>query len=310
MTLHLYNNIKDNIENLNYLKTLIKPIIKRDKITTKKRSALMVSAHNIKHLNKIEQLECDTIIINLEDGVAKEQKELARLLSAIFISNKTDIKKEIVVRVNPLDEIGKEDIALLNIVKPHGIRVPKIRTKEDVLTALDLIDDTIEVHLCCETNEAFNSIQTLKLDKRVTTIYLGILDLLADMNISQSTITLNNPSIDYILSKFLIDSKSVGFDTYSFIYQDFKNKIEFENWCLKEKKMGFTGKGCISPMQVEIANRVFSDSSLDIERAKEIIELFEENKKKGVTGFVSEKYGFIDEPIYKNGLLILRSCKK
>ncbi len=41
------------------------------------RSALMLSAHNLKHLNKINILGSDCVILNLEDGVAKELKPIA-----------------------------------------------------------------------------------------------------------------------------------------------------------------------------------------------------------------------------------------
>ena len=34
---------------------------------------------------------------------------------------------------------------------------------------------------------------------------------------------------------------------------------------------------------------------------------FEQNKKNGITGFSDERYGFIDEPIYKNAKQILKN---
>ncbi len=43
----------------------------------------------------------------------------------------------------------------------------------------------------------------------------------------------------------------------------------------------------------------------EILKAKEIVRLFEENSKKGVSGFMSDSYGFIDEPIYRDSLLVL-----
>ena len=47
----------------------------------------MVSAHQAKHLLKIPALKADVIMLNLEDGVPKEKKEIARIVSGIILSN-------------------------------------------------------------------------------------------------------------------------------------------------------------------------------------------------------------------------------
>ncbi|QOG12946.1 HpcH/HpaI aldolase/citrate lyase family protein [Arcobacter sp. FWKO B] len=268
------------------------------------KSVLMVAGDNEKHLNKIPELKCDIAMVNLEDGMF--DKEKARKIVYEKLKTLKCDRPKIVVRVNSLDSCGEDDIKLLNEVKPYAIRVAKIRTKEDVQRALSLIDEDIQVHLSIETKEAFNSIAEFKLDPRVTTLYLGILDLLESLTLPQSILTLGNPTIEYILSKFLIDSKSNGFYPVSFTYQDYRNLNEFEDWCAKEKKMGFSAKSCISPDQVDIVNRTFAPNSKEIERAKYIIEVFEAKKKEGCTGFVDERYGFIDEPIYKHALLVVK----
>ena len=91
----------------------------------------------------------------------------------------------------------------------------------------------------------------------------------------------------------------------SFVYQDFKNLDEFTRWIELEKSMGFDSKGCISPKQVELVNKVFVDEEQEIKRAMVIIKLFEMHKEMGVTGFVDDEYGFIDEPIYKGALALI-----
>ncbi len=49
------------------------------------KSVLMLSCNNIKHLSKIESLEADCIMLNLEDGVSREDKPFALVLAAIFL---------------------------------------------------------------------------------------------------------------------------------------------------------------------------------------------------------------------------------
>jgi len=271
------------------------------------KSYLMVAGDKEKHLSKIDELSCDVAMINLEDGVG-DKKEALKLLQNRFEKDGFQSKnKFIVVRINPLDESGIDEIKVLNQLKPHAIRIPKIKTKEDVQKALEFIDEDIEIHLSIETKEAFDNLAQLKLDRRVTTVYLGILDLLESLELPQSLLKLENPMIDYLLSRFLIESKMAGFKPIFFTYQDYKNTEEFTKWLEIGKLMGYTATSCISPSQVEIANKIFQCDAKEIEKAQYIIEIFEQNKKNGITGFSDEKYGFIDEPIYKNAKQILKN---
>lgn len=271
------------------------------------RSALMVAGDKQKHLDKIESLGCDIAIINLEDGVFDKDHARALVLNKLHELKDKEIHAKKVVRVNSLDECGKEDIEAFNESKPDAIRVPKIQTAEDVKTVLDLVDKNIEIHLSIETKEALYSIADFKQDDRVSTLYLGILDLLESFSLTQSMIQLNNPSIDYILSKFLLDSLANHFTPVFFTFQDYRDTEQFEKWCIKAKQMGYRGSSCISPAQVEIANRIFLPDENEIEKARYIIEQFEYFKhNKNITGFKDEKFGFIDEPIYKNALNIIK----
>jgi citrate lyase subunit beta / citryl-CoA lyase len=70
--------------------------------------------------------------------------------------------------------------------------------------------------------------------------------------------------------------------------------------------IGFEAKGCISPSQVSLIHEIFGHSEAEITRCHEIIRLFEEYAARGISGFVDERYGFIDEPIYKGALAVLK----
>jgi citrate lyase subunit beta/citryl-CoA lyase len=269
------------------------------------RSAMMVPADKPKLLNKIDNLECDIALINLEDGVSPENKDRALYLASAFISNLKESNSLIVVRVNPIGEGGVDEINLLNDIKPDAIRVAKIKTRKDVESVLNILDKDIELHLSIETKEALDNLTTLKVNDRVTTVYIGILDMLESLGLPQSMLEIGNPTIDYILSKFLVDAKIAGFYPVSFTHQEYKNLDLFRKWCKYDKSIGFMAKGVISPKQTEIANDVFALSDSEIEKAEYIKEAFENSAKDGITGFSDDKYGFIDEPIYKNALLVL-----
>jgi len=271
------------------------------------RSVLMLSCNNIKHLSKIKSLQADCIMLNLEDGVSQREKPLALVLCAIFLSTLQKCDKKLVVRVNSLDTTGYEEITYLNQFMPDAIRVPKIKTPQEVKNVRALINDEIELHLSIETAEAWHNLKDLRNGRNITTFYLGILDLFADIKLSQSLIDRENPTMLYILSHFLITCKTMGIKPVSFVYQDFKKLDEFDKWLELEKSMGYESKGCISPDQALHVDKVFVNEVKELERAQTIVKLFEMHEQEGITGFVDEEYGFIDEPIYKGALSLLNT---
>ncbi|MGE4295939.1 MAG: CoA ester lyase [Campylobacterales bacterium] len=269
------------------------------------RTALMVSAANPKHLAKLPDLKADIALINLEDGVSPQQKPQALRDACEAIAKYRDLGPMKVVRINPLKESGAEEIAALNAVRPHAVRLPKVRHVSQVEKALELLDGGIDLHLSIETKEAFNSVASLKISDRVTTVYLGILDLLESLRLPQNLLAIDNPTIHYLLAKFLIDSKAAGFHPFSFVYQNHRDLEGFRRWCALEKSMGLEAKSCISPDQAAIAAEIFGNDAQIIEEARYVKERFEAMAAQGVTGFADDRLGFIDEPIYKNALLVL-----
>ncbi len=291
------------------LQSMCEPTYREINTSSAYRSVLMLSCNNIKHLLKIPSLEAECIMLNLEDGVAPEEKPFALVLAAIFLSRLPRCEKKLVVRVNSLDSTGYDEIAYLNQYMPDAIRVPKIGSQQEVQQVLALLHDEIELHLSIETKEAWYNLHTLKADKMVKTFYLGILDLFADMGLSQDLIDMHNPTMLYMLPHFLVSCRSMDVKPVSFVYQEYKDLEGFKEWVELEKKMGFDAKGCISPAQVAIVNDAFGIDAQEIQKAREIVGLFEQKRSEGITGFTHPQYGFIDEPIYKGALALLKRLK-
>ena len=273
---------------------------------SRKRSNMMLNPLQLKHLNRMDENDADMITLNLEDAIAPSRKKEALHNIALFLSHMKHSNSFIIVRVNPLNEGGAEEIAFLNDFSFDAIRVAKIKNQTEIAQALTLLSTDKELHISLETKEAFENLSTLRIDKRLTTANLGILDLLTSLGLPQSIVTPNNPTIDYILSKFLVDAKTAGVHPISFMFQEYNDTETFRRWCEREKMMGFESKACMGPKQVAIANEVFQTSDLALERAKHIKNVFETHAKEGENGFMDEHYGFIDEPIYRDALLILK----
>ena len=295
------------LRDLEALDALAKPTYREQNKQQNFTAPLMLSANNIKHLQKIESLKCDAVILNLEDGVSREEKPFALVLAAIFLSRLKKCNKKLIVRVNALNEGGYEEITYLNQFMPDAIRVPKIRNEKEVRDILHLLNEEIELHLSIETAEAWHKLSSLVVNRRVTAFYLGILDLFADMGLPQSLINLENPTIHYMLSHFLVTSRAMGVKPVSFVFQEYQDLKTFQKWLDLEQSMGYDAKGCISPKQVTLVRKAFVNKEEEIKRARVIVKLFEMHRDEGITGFSDEEYGFIDEPIYKGALKLLAS---
>ena len=274
-------------------------------LQTNYHSNMMVNPLNSKHLARVVDSKADMITLNLEDAIAPSRKREALENIGNFLSDTKEINSFIVVRTNPLYDGGEFEIEYLNNFNFDAIRLAKVKTQKEIEKALNIIKDDKELHISIETKEAFNNLANLRVDSRLTTANLGILDLLTSLNLPQSLINSPNPTIDYILSKFLVEAKIAGLLPISFMYQDYKNIDGFQKWCIREKQMGFTTKACMGPAQVEVANKIFGVSDIELQKAKEIKRVFEENSLKGINGFMDSRYGFIDEPIYRDALLVI-----
>ena len=276
---------------------------------TKHRSNMMLNPLRLNHLNRLDELDADVVTLNLEDAIAPERKREALINIALFLSHLSYSPSRIVVRTNPLDAGGEEEIAFLNDFGFDAVRIPKVRDRNDIAHALTLLNDDKELHASLETKEAFDALASLRIDTRFTTVNLGILDLIHSLGLAQSLVTLDNPTIDYILAKFLVDAKTAGLHPVGFMFQAYDDTDTFRRWCEKEKAMGYTSKACMGPKQVAIANAVFALGEDELARARHIVARFEEESTKGNHGFMDEHTGlFIDEPIYKDALLTLRQA--
>ncbi len=98
-----------------------------------RRSCLYMPGANAKALEKAKTLAADVLILDLEDSVAPEAKELAREQVAAAVKAGGYGKREIIVRVNGLaTPWGKDDIAAACAAGPDGVLAPKIESGAQV----------------------------------------------------------------------------------------------------------------------------------------------------------------------------------
>jgi len=128
------------------------------------RSNMMLNPLNLKHLNRIDESDADMITLNLEDAIAPSRKKEALHNIALFLSNMEHSNSFIIVRTNPIDEGGAEEIKFLNDFSFDAIRVSKIKNQTEIAQALTLLSPDKELHISMETKEAFENLSSLRID--------------------------------------------------------------------------------------------------------------------------------------------------
>ncbi len=257
-----------------------------------RRAVLYVPATNEKAFAKLPSLACDSVIFDLEDAVAPEEKAAARERLRTWFAGRKPGGPEWVIRVNPLaSEWGTEDLLAARACAPDAILVPKIDTPRDIHDiddALDLADapETLGLWIMIETPKAMLNIGALAefgRDRaaRLECFVAGTNDLVKETGV------LATPDRRYIapwLSQMVLAARAGGLDVLDGVSNDFRDLDAFGRECSEGAAMGFDGKTLIHPAQIAPALEAFSPSREAVEQAEAIRAAFAlpENAAKGV----------------------------
>ncbi len=85
---------------------------------------------------------------------------------------------------------------------------------------------------------------------------------------------------------------------------DLKDKDGLAAQAKRAKELGFQGKLCIHPNQIEICNEIFFPSKEEILHARRVVEAFDEAEAKGIAAIQLEGK-FIDMPVVEQARRIL-----
>jgi citrate lyase subunit beta/citryl-CoA lyase len=277
------------------------------------RSFLFATASNPRHVAKAIDGPSDALIIDLEDAVAIEEKPAARsAIAGLVAGGRT---KPLYVRVNGLaTPFGFDDLQAVGVAGPDGIILPKVEAPSDLITvdwmlgALEVRNGrprgSIDVIPIIETARGLAAVHSIAgAVPRVRRLAFGAVDLALDMDLdlSDEVGAMNHPRFALALA-----SRAKGLDgpldTAFIAIQDLDG---LRVSTLNAKKMGYGGKCCIHPSQVEIVNELFTPSSAEIERARRLVAAFAEAERAGSAAFKFDGV-MIDYPVVDKARRLLR----
>ena len=263
-----------------------------------RRSVLYMPASNAKAIEKARSLPCDAVILDLEDAVAPEAKDMARAQAIEAVAAGGFGAREVIIRVNGLDTPwGGDDLAAAAKAGPDGILVPKVNDAADVARYdAEIASAPAKTRLWAmiETGRSLfrlDEIAAAGAFSRLSVWVMGTNDIAKEMRARQ---TPGREPFHAALGLSVAAARAYGLVILDGVYNDIDNDTGFEAICEQGVDFGFDGKTLIHPRQVEICNRVFSPSDADITFARAVIQAFAQpdNANKGairVEGRMAER---------------------
>ena len=246
------------------------------------RSVLYMPGINQKAMDKALNLDCDAVVLDLEDAVEVSKKEDSRQLVIRQIENNDYGPRVVVVRVNDLGtKWGEQDVAAVANLPIQAILVPKVSEIRDISRVVDLLNrlgSEFPIWIMVETPLAIININELARQPRVTALVMGTSDLVVDLCAEHLE---ERQNISYALQRSIIAARAFGKKILDGVHLDFRDLDYLRNVCRLGKSMGFDGKTLIHPDQIPVANDAFSPSEAELDKAKRVIDAWRSAQTRG-----------------------------
>ena len=283
-----------------------------------RRTMLFLPGNNPNMIANGGILGSDSIILDLEDAVAPDQKDAARELVKNALVAVDFGKCEIIIRINGLDTpYWEEDLEELIPLKPDAIMPPKvssgdyIRQLDEKITQVEqkngMKPGTTKLIALLETAQGIeNAYEIACASERMTAMFLGAEDLTADLRCAR---TKEGGEIAYARGRIVCAARAAGIEVYDTPFTDVEDLQGLEKDARLAKGLGFTGKASISPRHVDCINRVFSPTQKEIQYALDVFAAIEQAKAMG-KGAISLRGKMIDAPIVQRAKIVLDAARE
>lgn len=258
------------------------------------RSWLFIPGDSEKKLGKADGAGADAVIIDLEDAVALTNKDLAREITAAFLTERPRSTRhtQLWVRVNAFDT-GRtaEDVAAVIGGAPDGIMLPKsegiadleklskLLDKAERKTGMDA-DSTAILPVATETARAVLKLTDFA-DAQLPRLQ-GLSWGAEDLGTAVGAIGNRLPdgrfyeSFRMVRSLTLFAAHAAGVQAIDTLMADFRDEAALKassEWSYRE---GFTGRLAIHPAQVETINAAYLPTEKQVDDARAIIAAFDD----------------------------------
>ena len=262
-----------------------------------RRSFIFTPGTRPELLSKAFESGADIVCLELEDGVAPDEKNKARQ-NVVKLLKSAPVREscELVVRVNSLrTRFGLDDlVAFLDTPPPLTIMLPKVESEDEVKIIDDLFlesNQQINLQVIIETNKGLEAcFEIAQSSPNITALFFGGVDMAADLRCSGTW-----DSLLYARSKLVHAAAAANIDSLDVPFLDLNDENGLLEQATLAKELGFSGKGAIHPKQIPVINSIFTPSPEEIAYAVRVIEEF----KKAESGLVVLDGKLIEKPVLR-----------
>ncbi len=288
---------------------------KNNKYTTSKdklrRSRLYLPGNEPKFYPNAGLHKPDGVILDLEDSVAPTEKDSAQLIVRNALRAIDFYGSERMVRINQLPQ-GLDDLKYIVPHNVHVILIPKVETAQQIKAIDSEVQKLRKSHRIKENIYfmpiiesalgVINAYEIASASENNCALAIGLEDYTADLGTQRTNE--GNESF-YARSALANAAKAAGIQAIDTVFSDVNDMEALRDSVIEAKGLGFEGKGCIHPRQIQIVHEAFAPTELEITKAKRIVAAFEEAKAKGL-GVVSIGSKMIDAPVVKRAVNTLK----
>lgn len=246
-----------------------------------RRSVLYMPGSNARAMEKARSLPADALILDLEDAVAPDAKEMARLQVCGAVKSRGFGAREVVIRINALGTPwGDPDLRAAIDAGPDAILVPKVSRAAD-LQQVDAAANGVALWAMIETPRAILGLEDIAAASRnLACLVMGTNDLIKDMRGQPMR---GRENLAAALTLCVLAARAHDLVAIDGVFNNIADAEGFQAECLRGRAFGFDGKTLVHPSQIAPCNEVFAPSADEVELARCILAAFAlpENSGKG-----------------------------
>jgi len=272
------------------------------------RSLFFAPANRPDLVSKFPRFVADCYVIDLEDGTPPAEKDSARagLAQVVASLRAKPLPGVLTVRVNePESDHYLDDLAAAWNSDVDGIVIPKLETMEQLFPALHWLrrlerdaprrEPRFIVGGLESIQGVANAAALCRAHPSLTAVYFGAEDLASELGARR---TKDSLEVLYARSQVLLHAKAARIIAIDQAVVEVRDDSHFENDAVSGRNMGYDGKICLLPRQLDVANRVYRPSDTELDYARRLIACYADATARGI-GTIDFEGKMIDGPLLK-----------
>ena len=216
-------------------------------------------------LEKATGLDADEIVVDLEDGVAANEKGAARANLS-----RSEARGTLALRINGVGTPWwQDDLAAVDSARFDVVVVPKVSSANELAAVVEHLPAGVGLEAQIETARGLVEVERIAaLGAPLEALVFGPGDFAASIGVPVLTIGAG-PS-DYALARIVVAARAFGLQVVDGPWAALEDEAGLEASARRALALGCDGKWVIHPRQIAPVNDAFTPSDDQIERARRI----------------------------------------